>query len=173
MLALLGGVATLALAPCGASGASADWRAYEDPSHIVTIDIPPSWQAGKPAGVGSSRTSVKFRLPGGGELTLSVAPDAPAGETTMVKSLKVFFPKDASLAVPVRTRAKNWLGVRQDATEQVAGKPRTWLGQFYVFESTLVGLTLSGDSASIDAYRADFERIIKSVRYHSPAVDTA
>ena len=149
------------------------WRQYEDPSKTVTIDVPTSWQAGKPTGVGSSRTSVTFRLPGGAELALSVASDVPPGERTLVKSLKGYFPEEAALAVPRQTRAKNWLGIRQDATGQVAGTSRAWLGQFYVFESTLVGLTLSADSARIDSWREDFERVIKSVRYHSPPIDAA
>lgn len=150
----------------------AAWRQYEDPSKTVTIDVPTSWRAGKPTGVGSSRSSVTFRLPGGAELALSVASDMPPGERTLVKSLKGYFPEEASLAVPLQTRAKNWFGIRQDASGQVAGISHVWLGQFYVFESTLVGLTLSADSARIDAWREDFERVIKSVRYHSPPVDT-
>jgi hypothetical protein len=172
--AVVGGLAALAApSPAAAAAAIAGWQPYEDPSKTVTIDVPKAWRAGKPSGAGSARTSVKFALPDGAELTLSVASDAPSGERTVVKSLERYFPKDAALEVPQQTRAKNWFGVRQDATQQVAGKPRAWLGQFYVFGTTLVALTLSGDRAHVDADRADFERVIKTVRYHAPPIDTA
>jgi hypothetical protein len=171
MAAALGALA--ASSPVVAATLMAGWQPYEDPSKTVTIDVPKGWRAGKPSGAGTPRTSVKFALPDGAELTLSVASDAPSGERTVVKSLERYFPKDASLEVPQQTRAKNWFGIRQDATQLVAGKPRAWLGQFYVFGSTLVALTLSGDRTNVDAYRADFEHVIKSVRYHAPPVDTA
>lgn len=168
----LASLLVLALLPGAARAAAADWRPYEDPTGLVTIDVPGSWRPGKATESPPSCTSVAFRLPGGGALTLSVTEDVPPGERTLVKSLARYFPDDVALEVPHQTRTKQWFAVRQDATGSIGGKPSTWLGQFYLFGSTLVGLTLSDSDDRIDDRRDDFERVVKSVRYHLPPVDT-
>jgi len=148
------------------------WRAYEDPSKTVTMQVPKAWRPGKQAERGAARV-VTFALPdAGGELTLSITPDLRRPGELPASIVKPFFPDGASLNGPRTARGKGWLGLRQEATSTVGGKERVVVGQFYVFGSTLVAVTLADDEPRIDAYREDFERIVKSLQYHEAAIDT-
>jgi hypothetical protein len=60
-----------------------------------------------------------------------------------------------------------------DLTATVRGKERAFLGQFFVFGSTLVAVTLADEGTRIDEHRAAFDRVVASIQYHEPAVDTA
>jgi hypothetical protein len=148
------------------------WRAYEDPSKTVTMEVPRDWRPGKQAERGTARV-VKFALPdAGGELALSISSDLRRPGELPASIVKPFFPEGASLSGPRTARGKGWLGLRQEATTTVGGKERVVVGQFYAFGTTLVAVTLADEGQRIDAYREDFERIVKSIQYHEPAIDT-
>ena len=166
--------ALLALAPCAASAATdVGWRDYEDPSSTVTMQVPASWRAGRQAERGPSRV-VTFELPeSGSELTLAIQPDLKRANELPASLARSYFPTDALVESPRTTRGKGWLGLRQEAKGTAGGKDRAYVGQFFVFRSTLVAVVLSGDPASIAGQRETFERVALSIRYHEPAVDTA
>ena len=156
-----------------AAGADAAWRDYEDPSSTVTMQVPVSWRAGKQAERGPSRL-VTFKLPEtGAELTLAIQPDLKRANELPASLARSYFPSDALVESPRTSRGKGWLGLRQEAKASVGGKERAYVGQFFVFRSTLVAILLSGDPASIAGQRETFERVALSIRYHEPAVDTA
>ncbi len=164
-------VAVAAAAVAGASDAT--WRDYEDPSSTVTMQVPASWRAGKQAERGPSRV-VTFKLPeSGAELTLAIQPDLKRANELPASLARSYFPADALVEGPRTSRGKGWLGLRQEAKATVGGKERAYVGQFFVFRSTLVAVLLSGDPAAIDGQRETFERVALSIRYHEPAVDTA
>jgi hypothetical protein len=155
------------------SSAAADdgWRQWSDPDETVTLDVPRTWRAGKVRAQGDGRV-VRFAIPGGGEMTLSIAPGLRRPGELPASIVKPYFPADAVFDGPSTSRGKGWLGLRQEAKSSAAGSDRAWLGQFYAFGTTLVALTLGDDPQRIDAHRADFERIVTSVKYHEPPVDT-
>ncbi len=156
-----------------AAAADAAWRDYEDPSSTVTMQVPVSWRAGKQAERGPSRL-VTFKLPEtGAELTLAIQPDLKRANELPASLARSYFPSDALVESPRTSRGKGWLGLRQEAKASVGGKERAYVGQFFVFRSTLVAILLSGDAASIAGQRETFERVALSIRYHEPAVDTA
>lgn len=170
-------VFVLAVVPRGplpdAHAADATWRDYEDPSSTVTMQVPASWRAGKQAERGPSRL-VTFKPPASGaELTLAIQPDLKRANELPASLARSYFPSDALVESPRTSRGKGWLGLRQEAKATVAGKERAYVGQFFVFRSTLVAVLLSGDPASIEGQRETFERVALSIRYHEPAVDTA
>lgn len=151
----------------------AAWRQYEDPSKTVTMEVPSAWRAGKQAERGGSRV-VTFRLPeGGADLTLAITPELRRPGELPASLVKPYFPADAALLGPKTARGKGWLGLRQEATATVGGQERAYLGQFFVFGSTLVAVTLADQGTRIDTHREAFERVVKSIQYHEPAVDTA
>lgn len=149
------------------------WRKYEDPSKTVSMEVPATWRAGKQAARGGART-VTFKLPdAGAALTLAITSELPRPGELPASLVKPYFPSDASFTGPKTARGKGWLGLRQEATATVRGKQRSFLGQFFVFGSTLVAVTLADEGARIDAHRAAFDRVVGSIQYHEPAVDTA
>jgi len=149
------------------------WREYEDPSKTVTMELPSSWRAGKQTASGASRV-VGFRLPEAGvELTLAIQPDLRRPNELPASIVKPYFPQGASLGGPRTARGKGWLGLRQEAKTTTGAGERVVVGQFYVFGSTLVAVTLAGDAARVDGLREAFERVVKSVRYREPSIDTA
>lgn len=160
--------------PRPAAAASGDaWRDYEDPSSTVTMQVPVSWRAGKQAERGPSRV-VTFKLPqSGAELTLAIQPDLKRANELPASLARSYFPQDALVESPRTSRGKGWLGLRQEAKATAAGKDRAYVGQFFVFRSTLVAVLLSGDPSVIEGQRETFERVALSIRYHEPAVDTA
>jgi hypothetical protein len=166
--------ALLARAPCAASAETdVAWRDYEDPSSTVTMQVPASWRAGEQAERGPSRL-VTFKLPeSGSELTLAIQPDLKRANELPASLARSYFPTDALVESPRTSRGKGWLGLRQEASASIGGKDRAYVGQFFVFRSTLVAVVLSGDPASIAGQRETFERVALSIRYHEPAVDTA
>lgn len=171
--ALLLALAALADAPRSFAAPAVAWRDYEDPSSTVTMQVPSSWRAGKPAERGASRL-VTFKLPDVGvELTLAIQPDLKRANELPASLARSYFPPDAVVESPRTSRGKGWLGLRQEAKATVGGEERAWVGQFFVFRSTLVAVLLSGDPASIDGQRETFERVALSIRYHEAAVDTA
>lgn len=172
LLVLALGAAT---APCSAAGAATGvaWRDYEDPSSTVTMQVPATWRAGKQAARGPSRI-VTFRLPeSAAELTLAIQPDLQRPNELPASLARSYFPADAAVESPRTTRGKGWLGLRQEAKATVRGHERAYLGQFFVFRSTLVAVLLVDDPAHIADLRATFERVAGSIRYHEPAIDTA
>jgi hypothetical protein len=172
MVALVGTTLGTFRIALGAAGDAA-WRQYEDPSKTVTMEIPATWRAGKQAERGGSRI-VTFALPeAGAELTLAITSDLRRPGELPASLVKPYFPSDAAFTGPKTARGKGWLGLRQEATATVRGKERAFVGQFFVFGSTLVAVTLADDGARIDAHRAAFDRVVGSIRYHEPAVDTA
>lgn len=158
----------------GAAGATdLGWREYEDPSSTVTMQVPASWRAGKQADRGPSRL-VTFELPESGvELTLAIQPGLKRANELPASLARSYFPADALAESPRTSRGKGWLGLRQEATAGVGGKQRAYVGQFFVFRSTLVAVLLSGDLARIEQLRETFDRVALSIRYHEPAMDTA
>lgn len=149
------------------------WRDYEDPSSTVTMQVPASWRAGKQAERGASRV-VTFKLPdAGAELTLAIQPDLKRANELPASLARSYFPPDAVVESPRTSRGKGWLGLRQEAKATVGGKERAYVGQFFVFRSTLVAVLLSDDPARIGEQREIFDRVALSIRYHEPAVDTA
>lgn len=165
----------LALANVSQVFAAADvtWRDYEDPSSTVTMQIPASWRAGKPAERGATRL-VAFKLPdAGAELTLAIQPDLKRPNELPASLARSYFPSDAVVESPRTSRGKGWLGLRQEARATVGDEERAWVGQFFVFRSTLVAVLLSDDPARIDALRETFDRVALSIRYHEAAMDTA
>jgi hypothetical protein len=169
--------AAAALVTCAARPVAAvtdvAWRDYEDPSSTVTMQVPATWRAGKQAERGPSRI-VTFKLPeSGAELTLAIQPDLKRANELPASLARSYFPADALVESPRTSRGKGWLGLRQEAKATVGGKERAYVGQFFVFRSTLVAVLLSGDPASIEGQRATFERVALSIRYHEAAVDTA
>jgi hypothetical protein len=172
-LALVVLVLSVVLPAPVAAAADAAWRDYEDPSSTVTMQVPVSWRAGKQAERGPSRL-VTFKLPeSGAELTLAIQPDLKRANELPASLARSYFPSDALVESPRTSRGKGWLGLRQEAKASVGGKERAFVGQFFVFRSTLVAVLLSGDPASIAGQREAFERVALSIRYHEPAVDTA
>lgn len=156
-----------------AAAADAAWRDYEDPSSTVTMQVPVSWRAGKQAERGASRV-VTFKVPDtGAELTLAIQPDLKRANELPASLARSYFPEGALVESPRTSRGKGWLGLRQEAKASVGGKERAYVGQFFVFRSTLVAILLSGDPASIAGQRETFERVALSIRYHEPAIDTA
>lgn len=153
--------------------AELSWRQYEDPSKTVTMEVPASWRAGKQTERGASRV-VGFRLPeAGAELTLAIQPDLRRPNELPASLAKAYFPDGASLGGPKTARGKGWLGLRQEATTTSDGGEHVMVGQFYVFGSTLVAVTLAGEAARVDGLRDAFERVVKSVRYREASIDTA
>lgn len=161
---------------CGArSDAATDvaWRAYEDPSNTVTMQVPASWRAGKQSARGPSSV-VAFKLPEpGAELTLAIQPELKRANELPASLAKSYFPADAVVESPRTSRGKGWLGLRQEAKAVLGGKERAYVGQFFVFRSTLVAVLLSDDPARIDALRETFDRVAQSIQYHEPSIDTA
>jgi hypothetical protein len=149
------------------------WKQWADPGETVTMQLPSDWRAGKVVERDGSRV-VRFRLPDdGAELTLSITPGLRRPGELPASIVKPYFPAGATFAGPSTARGKGWLGLRQEAKSGDAGHERAWVGQFYVFGTTLVALTLGNDPSRIDAQRAAFERVVASVRYQEPPVDTA
>lgn len=149
------------------------WREYEDPSSVVTMQVPASWRAGKPAGRGTSRV-VTFKLPGSGaELSLAIQPELKRPDELPASLARSYFPANAVVESPRTSRGKGWLGLRQEAKAEVGGEERAYVGQFFVFRSTLVAVLLSGDPARIGELRETFDRVALSIRYHEAAIDTA
>ena len=173
-LVALVAVVAVASGPDPARAASdVAWRDYEDPSSTVTMQVPSTWRAGKQAERGASRV-VSFKLPdGGAELTLAIQPDLKRANELPASLARSYFPAEAVVEGPRTSRGKGWLGLRQEAKATVRGTERAYLGQFFVFRSTLVAVLLSGDPASIDGQRETFDRVALSIRYHEPAIDTA
>jgi hypothetical protein len=169
---------TAVVALAGRSRASAAatevaWRAYEDPSSTVTMQVPASWRAGKQSERGASRV-VSFKLPEtGAELTLAIQPELKRPNELPASLAKSYFPGDAAVESPRTSRGKGWLGLRQEAKGVTGGKERAYVGQFFVFRSTLVAVLLSDDPARIDALRETFDRVVQSIQYHEPSIDTA
>ena len=163
----------VACSPGRVAAATDAWRDYEDPSSTVTMQVPASWRAGKQAERGPSRL-VTFKLPeSGAELTLAIQPDLKRANELPGSLARSYFPADALVESPRTSRGKGWLGLRQEAKATVGGKERAYVGQFFVFRSTLVAVLLSGDPASIAGQRETFERVALSIRYHEAAIDTA
>src|SRR5512147_1320815 len=78
-----------------ANAADATWRDYEDPSSTVTMQVPASWRAGKPAERGPSRL-VTFKLPeSGAELTLAIQPELKRANELPASLARSYFPSDA------------------------------------------------------------------------------
>lgn len=149
------------------------WRKYEDPSKTVSMEVPAAWRAGKPAARDGARIVI-FKLPdAGAELTLTITSELPRPGELPASLVKPYFPSDAALTGPKTARGKGWLALRQEATATVRGKERAFLGQFFVFGSTLVAVTLADEGTRIDEHRAAFDRVVGSIQYHEPAVDTA
>lgn len=172
--ALAATILLVAIAVTPASAASdVAWRDYEDPSSTVTMQVPASWRAGKQAERGPSRL-VTFKLPeSGAELTLAIQPDLKRANELPASLARSYFPSDALVESPRTSRGKGWLGLRQEAKATVGGKERAYVGQFFVFRSTLVAVLLSGDPARTGELRDTFERVVGSIQYHEAAIDTA
>jgi hypothetical protein len=151
-----------------ASAVAGEWQAYEDPTGTIALEVPESWWPGEPADMGFSHI-VAFDLPDrGAQFTISITPNLRLPDELPLGSLEVFFPPDAKLGTPRRRRGEGWNAVLLEATRGNGAPARTWLGAFFGVGSTMVAVTLSGESGTIDSRRSVFERIVASMRFRSP-----
>jgi hypothetical protein len=154
----------LAFAPI----ADADWRTYEDPTGTFSLELPASWVAEAPDDMGFAQI-VGFKLPHEATaFTISITPDLRLPEELPLSLLELYFPPQARLGEARREKGAGWNSVRQEASADTGGGPRTWLGAFYSVGSTMFAITLSDGSAQIEARRPTFERIVSSIRFKSP-----
>jgi hypothetical protein len=149
--------------------ADADWKPYEDPTKTFTMEVPATWTAQPADDVGFSQI-VSFKLPDADmAFTVSITPNLQLPEELPLDLLKLYFPPEAKLSEPRREKREGWNSVRQETSAEMRGVPRTWLGAFYGVGSTMIALTFSGKSGTVEMQRLVFERIVKSVKFRPTA----
>jgi hypothetical protein len=152
--------------------ADADWKPYEDPTKAFTIEVPATWTAEPANDMGFSQI-VSFKLPDAEmAFTVSITPNLQLPEELPLDLLKLYFPPEAKLSEPRREKGEGWNSVRQEATAEMRGVSRTWLGAFWGVGSTMVALTFSGKSGTVEMQRLVFERIVKSMKLRPNAKST-
>jgi hypothetical protein len=147
--------------------ADADWRSYEDPTRTFTMAVPATWTAQPPDDMGFSQI-ISFKLPDAEmAFTISITPNLQLPEELPPDLLRLYFPPEAKLGDARREKGDGWNRVRQEAQAEMRGESRTWLGAFYGVGSTMVALTFSGKSPSVEMERLVFDRIVASLKFRS------